>query len=214
MGLFCGGAGLIPSFQPQWEVIRSFLCFSRVLAAFDPLDLTSWEAGVPGWPGSESTAPEGEGAWEELLGRKFQKQVEAERKRGELSHRARTWKAQRRKLGFPPTEGRAGAVSTLHAGVAGLCEFCWFSFPPGSSHRVSGCHRNRLMGWGWVGREGLCSSASDCLWVHRGCPAGFLGSVPYSPHCSQIHPASQTPSWRNRGRAGAFAVWRVSCWSG
>lgn len=85
MGLSCGGAGLVPSFQPPWEVIRSFLCFSRVLAAFDPLDLTSWEAGVPGSLGSESTAPEGERTWEKLLGRKFQKQVEAERRAGTQS---------------------------------------------------------------------------------------------------------------------------------
>lgn len=148
---------MVPSFQPQWEVIRSFLCFSRVLAAFDPLDLTSWEAGFPGWLGSESTAPEGEGAWEKLLGRTFQKQVEAERKRGELAHRARTWKAQRRKLGFPRTEGRADALSRLHAGTAGLCEFCWFSFPLALLTVSQGIRE--IGSWGGAGSGGRVSAA-------------------------------------------------------
>lgn len=74
MGLFCGGAGLAPTFQPQREVIRLFLCFSRVLAACDPPGPHQLGSRGPGWLGSESAALQGEATWEKQLGRKFQKE--------------------------------------------------------------------------------------------------------------------------------------------
>lgn len=64
------------------------MLLQRVLAAFDPLDLISWEAGVPGWLGSESAVLKGEGAWEKLLGRRFQREArdkEEERRAGTQS---------------------------------------------------------------------------------------------------------------------------------
>lgn len=146
-----------------------------------------------------------EGAWEKLQGRNSKEWVEANRQREELACRSKDLEGTKEKGGFPKTERRVDTISVLQVWL-GFVNFACF-LPPGLSHCVPGCHRNRLSGVlcssrfrGSLGNEGAAQWVPLALWPllpgpsTLDCVRTFL-ALPVRP-----------PSGRNLGRACVFAV--------